>query len=819
MMTSKVPTGFRHASADLEFSKETYAVKDFRRSMFRRQTQSYTPILISKDAKRRQEVRNRSADLTSCQWTGQHCSPKIHQDNGVGFQRVKGTSLDASDDFSGLCVIDDKRQSPASSSGISNSLSNCQRQKYATKATGSPDHNTKAFSAFSALEPGKRADKDRSWEMTSYKRHREHGIEAHSTGNVKCLNENSQTANEESDISANSILEGSIELSTTNDSNSPNTFRSRDGTSSISKVAKTRAEENDLQEEDFFRKQPVKNNQATDPNEPLALTVSTASRIILTSNTQVLRSSATGKDGAAVTGEVSQNCALCPKCTDENLNVRLEPEKMEDENVVVGIVGEIEDQVEETIDRDKERIFHPCSPTIYEVCTSPYEPSSTNQSQTASTSRPNSLLPRPWNSFRKQYMMRSKRHSSRTNLYIRGLPKSMSENDLINLVPDASAIRSVKLVVNNDGEGYGFIDFVSNEAAVYAMHHIKTHNSNQYVNFAYESEKDPLNVYVTNIPESWSSENVENLKQIFAPYGKITSALVMTRRSTNTCTGTGFVRYLTSEEAQKAIDGIRKAKITLPGAKRPLELKLADRQRTREHKSEFSADNTNLPLFQQLTSEEQVTANRIKGNCSQPIVVPDIFAECAKRFLVNNAIQNLDPPSLIPLRLTGELDMNVIPGINPFAAPNLQVSSNSYPATSLVSTNPPPPAPNPLFNGLGKEHLRDLSVDSSAQLPVFPVPSLTPVYPLACIPWLQEPFIHPQSVVTPPKSGGAQPMSIDASPMAFNCGINQSNLGCSQLPLELMMPLLNNVNARSFDAGIYPYGLNQPLWTKVCFYG
>lgn len=44
-------------------------------------------------------------------------------------------------------------------------------------------------------------------------------------------------------------------------------------------------------------------------------------------------------------------------------------------------------------------------------------------------------------------------HSSRTNLYIRGLPKSMSENDLVSLVPDASAIRSVKLVVNNDGEG------------------------------------------------------------------------------------------------------------------------------------------------------------------------------------------------------------------------------------------------------------------------------------------------------------------------------------------------------------------------------
>ena len=49
-------------------------------------------------------------------------------------------------------------------------------------------------------------------------------------------------------------------------------------------------------------------------------------------------------------------------------------------------------------------------------------------------------------------------------------------------------------------------------------------------------------------------------------------------------TGTGFVRYHSSEEAQRAIDGIRRAKITLPGAKRPLELKLADRQRPREHK-------------------------------------------------------------------------------------------------------------------------------------------------------------------------------------------------------------------------------------------
>nr|VZH90316.1 unnamed protein product [Spirometra erinaceieuropaei] len=769
--------------------------------MFRRQAQSYTPILMSKDPKRRQEVRNRSADLAFGQWAGQHSSPKMHKESVRGFQQVKEASCDASDEFSGLCVIDDERTSPTSSSTVSTS---CQRRNCTKKASGSPDDNMQAPNTFIGLEQGKRADKERAWETVTHKRHREHGIEMHSPRSVKGSGQGSklgtQTVISGSNSSSSSVLESTTRLPMANESNSPDTFSSTGGASCISKIAKTRTMESDHQEVDFSRDRTVKSSQEGGTNEPLT--------------SDALRSPTGGECSVAVTGEKR---LMCSRCAEENFNMRLEQEKMDEEEVVAETFCEIAEEEEEEGDQVQERMFNPCSPTIDEVCTSPYEPSSANESQTASTSRPNSLLPRPWNSFRKQHMMRSKRHSSRTNLYIRGLPKSMSENDLINLVPDASAIRSVKLVVNNDGEGYGFIDFVSNEAAVYAMHHIKSHNSNQYVNFAYESEKDPLNVYVTNIPESWSSENVENLKQIFAPYGKITSALVMTRRSTNTCTGTGFVRYLTSEEAQKAIDGIRKAKITLPGAKRPLELKLADRQRTREHKSDSNADNTSLPLFQQLASEEKLTTNHGRGSSSQPVVVPDIFTECAKRFLVNNAFQNLDPLSLIPFRLTGELDMNLIPGMNAFAAPSLQLPPNKYPSANLVGHNPP--AVNPLLSSLGKEHVRDLSVDSTAQLPVFPVPGLAPVYPLACMPWLQDPFMHSQSVVTQPKSGGVQPMNIEASPTAFNCGINHGNIGCGQLPVELVMPLLNTFSGQSFDANMYSYGLNQPLWTKVCFYG
>nr|CAH8819774.1 unnamed protein product [Trichobilharzia regenti] len=180
---------------------------------------------------------------------------------------------------------------------------------------------------------------------------------------------------------------------------------------------------------------------------------------------------------------------------------------------------------------------------------------------------------------------RQKKHASKTNLYIRGLPTTFTEEELHTLAPDRNLIRSVKLITGAEGEMYGFIDFVNNEAAKSALLHIKSGNRELYVNFAYESEKDPQNVYITNIPESWTASNVEDLKEIFQPYGQIATAIVMTKRSNNFCTGAGFVRFVRPEDAQKAIDGIRSAQITLENGKGPLEVKLADRQKPSEDQS------------------------------------------------------------------------------------------------------------------------------------------------------------------------------------------------------------------------------------------
>ncbi|KAF7262389.1 hypothetical protein EG68_00321 [Paragonimus skrjabini miyazakii] len=176
--------------------------------------------------------------------------------------------------------------------------------------------------------------------------------------------------------------------------------------------------------------------------------------------------------------------------------------------------------------------------------------------------------------------MRQKKHSSKTNLYIRGLPSTFTEQQLNTLAPEKELIRSVKLIAGSEGEMYGFIDFTSNAAARSALLHIKSTNRELYVNFAYESEKDPQNVYITNIPETWTAGNVDDLKKIFQPYGQIATAIVMTKRSNNFCTGAGFVRFVRAEDAQRAIDGLRSSPVTLDGSKGPLEVKLADRQKS-----------------------------------------------------------------------------------------------------------------------------------------------------------------------------------------------------------------------------------------------
>ena len=64
-------------------------------------------------------------------------------------------------------------------------------------------------------------------------------------------------------------------------------------------------------------------------------------------------------------------------------------------------------------------------------------------------------------------------------------------------------------------------------------------------------------LYVGNLPYSTSDED---LRELFTPYGEVTSANVIIDRMTNRSKGFGFVEMTSNDEAQKAIDELNNSK-------------------------------------------------------------------------------------------------------------------------------------------------------------------------------------------------------------------------------------------------------------------
>lgn len=62
-----------------------------------------------------------------------------------------------------------------------------------------------------------------------------------------------------------------------------------------------------------------------------------------------------------------------------------------------------------------------------------------------------------------------------------------------------------------------------------------------------------MTIYVSNLNFTVSDEQ---LKNVFNPYGDVSSAKVMTDKFTNRSRGFGFVDMPDDQQAQKAIDGL-----------------------------------------------------------------------------------------------------------------------------------------------------------------------------------------------------------------------------------------------------------------------
>lgn len=168
---------------------------------------------------------------------------------------------------------------------------------------------------------------------------------------------------------------------------------------------------------------------------------------------------------------------------------------------------------------------------------------------------------------------------SKTNLYINGLQESATDESVRSLVDGIIEPKSCKAMMSHGKcRGSGFIDCATEVDAEKVIQILRNKQmpdgSRLAVKFAYENEKDDLNVYVRNLPRRGTFTN-SDLEELFKEYGQVVSVKLL--QSDNQYTGTGFVRYSSAEEAQRAVDHMNGRKMILGNDDKPVICKLADK--------------------------------------------------------------------------------------------------------------------------------------------------------------------------------------------------------------------------------------------------
>uniref|UniRef100_A0A8B9H3U0 RNA binding motif, single stranded interacting protein 1a n=1 Tax=Astyanax mexicanus TaxID=7994 RepID=A0A8B9H3U0_ASTMX len=138
---------------------------------------------------------------------------------------------------------------------------------------------------------------------------------------------------------------------------------------------------------------------------------------------------------------------------------------------------------------------------------------------------------------------------SKTNLYIRGLPPSTTDHDLVKLCQYGKIV-STKAILDkttNKCKGYGFVDFDSPVSAQKAVAALK--NNGVQAQMAKQQEQDPTNLYLSNLPVSMDEQELENLLK---PFGQVISTRIL-RDAHGVSRGVGFARMESTEKCDAVI--------------------------------------------------------------------------------------------------------------------------------------------------------------------------------------------------------------------------------------------------------------------------
>ncbi|KAK4428385.1 Polyadenylate-binding protein 5 [Sesamum alatum] len=159
----------------------------------------------------------------------------------------------------------------------------------------------------------------------------------------------------------------------------------------------------------------------------------------------------------------------------------------------------------------------------------------------------------------------SLRKSGYANLFIKNLDPSIDHKALYETFSAFGNVLSCKVAVdsNEKSKGYGFVQFDKEEAAQTAIKRLNgmlINDKQVYVgNFVRRQERNPAkgspkftNVYVKNLSESTTEEN---LKEMFEKFGPITSAVIM-KDPNGKSRCFGFINFEKCDAAAAAVENL-----------------------------------------------------------------------------------------------------------------------------------------------------------------------------------------------------------------------------------------------------------------------
>ncbi|CAM8935337.1 unnamed protein product [Rhodiola kirilowii] len=251
------------------------------------------------------------------------------------------------------------------------------------------------------------------------------------------------------------------------------------------------------------------------------------------------------------------------------------------------------------------------------------------------------------------------------NVFVKNLAESTTEDDLRKIFGEHGPLTSVVVMKDGDGKSrcFGFVNFENADDAaksVEALNGYEFQEKEWYVGKAqtkYERQNElkqkyeqsakeaadkyqGLNLYVKNLDDSVDDEK---LKELFAPFGSITSCKVM-KDPNGISRGSGFVAFSTPEEASRALSEMN-GKMVIS---KPLYVAVAQRKEERRAKlqAQFSQMRPAVP----------------------PSVAPRMPMYPPAPGLGQHVFYGQGPPAMIPQPGFG-YQQQLVPGMRPGGAP------------------------------------------------------------------------------------------------------------------------------------------------------